>query len=266
MHPAEHRSYRELHAATGHLEKHWRTLADRLAGTPQAPPLREGADAAAALRHELDGLIEDRDLYGGPASQAAGRSLSLGRNLVSDRFLERNQAVRLAVLDAQHITTLLPYLARLARTRDDEELAEFCERWTRRMKRVAAPPAPRRSRRARTPMARSRVPTRARRARRPTGWPTRSAPWASGPTAACACSGAADQRAHGPVETGDRAFSSASRTMVSGTPKPTSRLSVAAAKMVVSTRPRPSTAGPPELPERTRPRSDVILRGRGPRP
>ena len=137
MHPAEHRSYRELHAATGHLEKHWRTLADRLKGTPQAPPLREGADAAASLRLELDGLIEDRDLYGGPASQAAGRSISLGRNLVSDRFLERNQAARLAVLDAQHITTLLPYLARLARSRDDEELAEFCERWTRRMKRVA---------------------------------------------------------------------------------------------------------------------------------
>jgi hypothetical protein len=136
MHSAEHRAYRELHAATGHLEKHWRGLAARLAGTPQAPPLRDGADAAAALRAELEELIAERDLYGGPASQAAGRTISLGRNLVSDRFLERNQAARLAVLDAQHITTLLPYLARLARTRDDEELALSCERWLKRMKRV----------------------------------------------------------------------------------------------------------------------------------
>ena len=137
MHPAEHRGYRELHAASGQLEKHWRGLAGRLKGSRQAPPLRAGADAAAELRAELDELIEARDLYGGPASQAVGRSVSLGRNLLSDRFLERNQAVRMAVLDAQHVATLLAYLARLAQTRDDVELAAFCERWRRGMKRVA---------------------------------------------------------------------------------------------------------------------------------
>jgi hypothetical protein len=41
---------------------------------------------------------------------------------------------------------------------------------------------------------------------------------------------------------------------------------VVAAKIVVTTRPRPSTIGPPELPERTAPRSDVIERRTGPRP
>jgi hypothetical protein len=136
MHPAEHRGYRELHAATGHLEKHWQGLAERLSGTPQAPPLRDGADAAAALRAEIDEAMAERDLYGGPASQAAGRSISVGRNLVSDRFLERNQAARLALLDVQHVTTLLAYLGRLARTRGDAELGELCDGWQSRMKRV----------------------------------------------------------------------------------------------------------------------------------
>ena len=39
-----------------------------------------------------------------------------------------------------------------------------------------------------------------------------------------------------------------------------------AAKIVVTTRPAPSTTGPPELPWRTSPRSEVIARRTGPRP
>ncbi len=39
-----------------------------------------------------------------------------------------------------------------------------------------------------------------------------------------------------------------------------------AAKIVATTRPRPSTIGPPELPCRTRPRSAVIGRRTGPLP
>ena len=136
MHPAEHRAYRELHAGARQLERHWSSLADRLAGTPQAPAFRDGAKTAAGLLAELDELTEREDLYGRPAAQGVGATLSGGRTLVSDRFLERNQAARLAVLDAQHLTTLLPYLARLARTRGDEEHASFCEGWLRRMQRV----------------------------------------------------------------------------------------------------------------------------------
>ena len=228
MHSAEHRGYRELHAATGQLEKHWCVLAERLSGTPQAPSLREGADAAGALRGELDELIEARDLYGGPASQAAGRSVSFGRNLLSDRFLERNQAARLAVLDAQHVATLCsptsPASRIRARTRSSPSSASVgrvaSSAW--RVTRGAL-----RSSSATSLTAPSRGWTRVPWARPLTEWRTPLERSASGPTAACACSGGADQRAHGPVETGRSALPSASRTIESGTPKPTSRSSVA---------------------------------------
>ena len=44
-------------------------------------------------------------------------------------MLERNQALRLAVGDAEHVTTLLLYLAALAERRDDVALAAFHRRW-----------------------------------------------------------------------------------------------------------------------------------------
>ena len=79
-----------------------------------------------------------------------------------------------------------------------------------------------------------------------------------------------DRRAHlaqGPVSTGPSACASASATTESGTPKPLRPLSeTVAAKIVVTTRPPPSTIGPPELPGRTRPRNEVIERRTGPRP
>ena len=37
--------------------------------------------------------------------------------------------VRFAVLDAEHLTTLLRQLAELARARQDHDLAGFCEDW-----------------------------------------------------------------------------------------------------------------------------------------
>ena len=44
-------------------------------------------------------------------------------------MLERNQALRLAVLDAEHVATLLEYLAALADKRGDEPLAAFHRHW-----------------------------------------------------------------------------------------------------------------------------------------
>ena len=73
---------------------------------------------------------------------------------------------------------------------------------------------------------------------------------------------------HGPVETPSdaRARSKAARTIALGTPKPPRGPEVVAAKTVVTTWPSLSTIGPPELPERTAPRSDVIERRTGPCP
>ena len=58
------------------------------------------------------------------------------RNAVTDRALERNQALRMAVLDVQHAVTLCAYLAELGRVRGDEHMAEFCGRWERKLKRL----------------------------------------------------------------------------------------------------------------------------------
>jgi hypothetical protein len=62
------------------------------------------------------------------------------------------------------------------------------------------------------------------------------------------------------------ARSKADRTRALGTPKPPRGPDVVAAKTVVTTRPWESTIGPPELPDRTAPRKDVIERRTGPCP
>ena len=129
--PAEHRGLRELYASTRQLANHWATLADRLGGE-HAGALREGAAQAEALLDELAPRMEEHGLAGYPAAKSAGGSLSGMRNL-ADAALERNQALRVAVLDAQHLGTLLPYLAELARTRGDEGLARWYGGWRRRL-------------------------------------------------------------------------------------------------------------------------------------
>jgi hypothetical protein len=104
MHSAEHRAIRELHATTRQLKNHWRRLAERL----DEPFLAEGADTAG----ELLGELEHHNPKGRPAAQSVGTSLA-GARAVSDVFLERNQAFRSALLDLNHVTTLVIYLEAL---------------------------------------------------------------------------------------------------------------------------------------------------------
>jgi hypothetical protein len=129
--PAEHRGLRELYASTRQLANHWTVLADRL-GREHAGALREGAAQAEQLLEELAPRMEEHGLAGYPAARSAGGSLSGMRNL-ADAALERNQALRVAVLDVQHLGTLLPYLAQLARTRGDERLARWYGGWRRKL-------------------------------------------------------------------------------------------------------------------------------------
>ena len=131
--PAEHRALRELHATARAVKSHWRKLAHRLGGEPETF-LSEGATAAGELLTELKARIgDDHDLHGQPAAQAVGARLAGARG-VSDLLLERNQAFRTALLDLQHVTTLLGYLAALARTRGDAGLAAWHEGWERRLR------------------------------------------------------------------------------------------------------------------------------------
>jgi len=135
--PAEHRALRELYATARHLERHWSRLAGRL-GAPAAVPLWAGAHAVGALLAELDTRAATYRLHGFPAAVGAGGRLADARNALGDLFLERNQALRLAVLDVEHIRILLGYCAMLAATRGDAALAEFHRRWETDLEEVEA--------------------------------------------------------------------------------------------------------------------------------
>jgi hypothetical protein len=136
LHAAQNRGLRELYASARQLAAHWEGLAERLAGTPEAEELRAGVDAAQALLVELADLTPAYGLYGRPAAQSVGDRVAGLRNAVTDRTLERNQGLRMAVLDLQHVTTLLAYLAEVARARGDERLADACGRWERKLRRL----------------------------------------------------------------------------------------------------------------------------------
>ena len=128
MYRAEHRALRELHATGRQLASHWWRLGDRLGGAPAAS-LQDGAAVARGMVTELAKETAKRGLHGFPAAQGVGSRLAGLRNTAGDLVLERNQALRLAVLDAEHVTTLLAYLAALADKRGDDALAAFHRRW-----------------------------------------------------------------------------------------------------------------------------------------
>jgi hypothetical protein len=136
LHPAQNRGLRECYAFARQLARHWETLAPRLGNGHGAEELRAGATAAGTLLDELSALTESYGLYGFPAAQGVGARLAGVRNVVTDRTLERNQALRMAVLDVQHLTTLLAYLGAIGEQRSDAEMTAFCGRWERKLKRI----------------------------------------------------------------------------------------------------------------------------------
>ena len=132
--PAEHRALRELHAMTRQLTGHWGRLGQRLGGDAGAV-LDRGAAAARELLGELEERCAAHELYGFPAAQGIGANAA-GMRGISDLLLERNQALRGAVLDIAHVTLLLGYLAELAERRDGGELAAFHRRWETRLREI----------------------------------------------------------------------------------------------------------------------------------
>lgn len=141
IHPTENRGFRELHAISREIAIYWTALAERLADADPAAAaaLERGAETARELISELRPLTAARGAHGGPRAHGAGRMLALGRSALRDPFLERNQAVRLAVGDVEHLATLLAYLAARAALRSDAELEQALNRWERRVRRLAAP-------------------------------------------------------------------------------------------------------------------------------
>ena len=134
MHPAENRGYRELYLTGRQLVQRWRRLGDAL-GEPSAEPVRKTADSVDRMLEELAPLTARHDLHGNVAAQGSGSRIGAARGAIGDRFLERNQALRLALEDLEHVVNLLAYLAKVSETRGDTDLVEFCGSWERRLRR-----------------------------------------------------------------------------------------------------------------------------------
>jgi len=132
LHPVEHRAYRELYASARHLSHRWHRLATVLGDTAVAGGLEHGAGEAERLIEELGPRTAAYGLHGWPMAQGVGARLADARTAVADRGGDTGMVVRFAVLDAEHLTTLLRQLAELARAREDRDLAGFCEEWAGR--------------------------------------------------------------------------------------------------------------------------------------
>lgn len=129
LHPAQNRGFRELYAATRHVVDHYRALAQVL----DEDALHEGAATGRRLLDDLQRATRRYDLHGFPAAQNVGATAARARSGVGERFLERNQALRLAALDVQHVVTLLGYLAAASTASGTDDLTDFCHRWEAEM-------------------------------------------------------------------------------------------------------------------------------------
>jgi hypothetical protein len=133
LHPAEHRAYRELYAASRQLVTRWRRVAPALEGTPVGDRLEDGAAETSVLLTELAPRTANFGLYGGPMAQGLGARIADVRTAITDRGGDTGLVVRSAVLDIEHVTTLLRQLAELSRARGDRNMAGFCEEWATRL-------------------------------------------------------------------------------------------------------------------------------------
>jgi hypothetical protein len=129
LHPAEHRAYRELYASARHLTHRWARVGTLLEDAPIGEKLQRGAAEAQRLLEELRPRTEAFGLYGSPMAQNVGATLADLRTGVADRGGDTGMVARFSVLDGEHLTTLLRQLAELARTRQDRDMAGFCEEW-----------------------------------------------------------------------------------------------------------------------------------------
>jgi len=136
LHPAENRGYRELMLTARAGQARLERLAPRSGAA--GDQVAKAAEALAQMVEEIEPPLATRGLHGKPAAQGGGSGIGLTRAALVDRFLERNQALRLAVGDVDGVVLLLAYLARVAETRGDTELAELSSSWERKLKRQAS--------------------------------------------------------------------------------------------------------------------------------
>ena len=134
LHPAENRGYRELFLTAQEAETRLAKLAEHLDDPPRAT-LAKAHTALAEMLDEFEPALARYDLHAEHAARGGGARIGTVRAAILDRFLERNQALRFAVDDLEHVTTLLAYLASVSGARGAGKLAELCESWERRIRR-----------------------------------------------------------------------------------------------------------------------------------
>jgi hypothetical protein len=134
LHPAEGRGYRELYAACRHLLERWRRLAEAVADTDAATMIDGASVHIRELLESLPAETTRYDLHGKPAAEGVGARLGDVRSVVLDKGLDTGPAIRLAVLDIDHVVTLLGHLAALARARGDQRLERYCGDWVKRLR------------------------------------------------------------------------------------------------------------------------------------
>lgn len=109
------------------MADHWAALAERFDG-PAQRALADGAAAARGVLAAVGPLASAREVEIGRAALGAGR-VARARPPVPDAVLERNQALRFALLDAEHLLTLVEYVGELSATEGDGELVGACTDW-----------------------------------------------------------------------------------------------------------------------------------------
>jgi len=129
LHPAEHRAYRELFVAARQLTNRWGRLTSALDGMPEAPVLEHAATQVERLLAALSSRTAEYGVHGGPMALGLGARLADLRGAITDRSVDTGMVMRFAVLDIEHIRTLLRHLAGLARARGDTGMAGFCDEW-----------------------------------------------------------------------------------------------------------------------------------------
>ena len=134
LHPAENRGYRELYLSAREAQSRLERLTEVL---PEeiGKPVVKAAAALGEMVKEFRPATARYDLHGELAAEGGGARIGTVRAAILDRFLERNQALRFAVDDLEHVTTLLAYLATLSSQRGVKQLPELCEGWERKMRR-----------------------------------------------------------------------------------------------------------------------------------
>ncbi len=88
--------------------------------------LERGRDRIEELLAALPAETERRGLYAGPMALGTGARIGDLRSLITDRAADTGMVMRAAVLDIEHVATLLGQLGALAAARGDDELASFC--------------------------------------------------------------------------------------------------------------------------------------------